>query len=68
MDKVNSLLVDTGATTHVLNDISKFVQFDDTFIPDKHYIELADGSRTNNVALKKGEVLIYLHDENGKLH
>ena len=34
----NILLVDCGATAHIVTDMSKF---DDTFKPDKHFIELA---------------------------
>ncbi|ELU01151.1 hypothetical protein CAPTEDRAFT_187977 [Capitella teleta] len=48
------LLVDTGATSHIITDASKFVKFDTNFISDKHYIELADGTRCKKVALKKG--------------
>ena len=40
--KPNALLVDCGATTHIINDESKFSNFDDKFAPEKHYIELAD--------------------------
>ncbi len=59
---VRCLLVDCGATTHVLNDKDKFVSFDHTFDPAKHFIELADSSRTNNVALAKGDALVNLVD------
>ena len=41
----NSLLVDTGATAQILNDMFKFRKFDEDFKPVNHYIELADGSR-----------------------
>ena len=40
--KPNAVLVDCGATTHIINDESKFSKFDDKFAPEKHYIELAD--------------------------
>ena len=39
------LLFDCGATTHILNDMSKFSKFDHTFNPEKHTIELANGDR-----------------------
>ena len=45
----NSLLVDTGATAHILIDQSKFLKFDEDFKPENHYIELADGSRACGV-------------------
>ena len=51
-DKIN-LLVDCRATTHIVNELSKFTYFDEDFNPNKHYIDLADGPRSNNVALKK---------------
>jgi hypothetical protein len=47
--------VDCGATTHIVHDISKFISFDKQFNPEHHYIELADGSRSNNVTLKRGD-------------
>ena len=33
----NSLIVDTGATAHILNDKSKFLKFDEDFKPENHY-------------------------------
>ena len=42
---VNSLLVDSGATAHIISDINRFTQFDDNHDPENHVIELADGSR-----------------------
>ena len=50
LNSINSLFVDTGATAHVISDKSKFCSFDSSFIPDKHSIELADGSRVSNLA------------------
>ena len=51
--KTSNLLVDTGATSHIINDKSKFVNFDEKFDPSNHVIELADGSKAN-VVLGKG--------------
>ena len=42
--KPNALLVDCGATAHIINDESRFSKFGDKFAPEKHYIELADGT------------------------
>ena len=64
--KPHAPLVDCGATTHIINDESKFSKFDDKFAPEKHYIELADGTRSNNVALKRGDVEITIMDTTGK--
>jgi len=64
----NSLLVDTGATAHILNDKSKFLKFDDEFKPENHYIELADGSRASGVVPAKGRPQVILHDVKGNVH
>ena len=52
------ILVDTGATYHVVNYDSGFISVDEHFNPENHYIELANGSKTCNLALKKGTVEI----------
>ena len=44
--------------THIVIDISKFKTFDDSFQPDNHFIELAVGTRTKGVALKRGDAEI----------
>ena len=61
------LLVDCGATTHIFNKDEYFVDEDPTFNPAEHFIELADGSRSNNIALKKGTVIVPMHAESGKM-
>ena len=61
-----NLLVDCGATTYIVNDLAQFICFDKDFNPDEHYIELADGSRSNNIALKKGIAKVTLQGTNGK--
>ena len=62
----SNLLVDTGATSHIINDSSKFVSFDNSFDPNTHFIELADGSKAN-VVLGKGNALVKLFDVKGNL-
>ena len=52
-ETLNKLLVDCGATAHIITDESKFSSFDESLKPETHYIELADGTRSNNVALKR---------------
>ena len=54
-----------GATTHIVNDDSNFISTDENYKPDNHFIELTDGSRTNNVAKKRGTVDVDIVDENG---
>lgn len=56
------LLVDCGATSHIITDETKFVSIDESFQPEKHFIELADGKRFNNLALKRGDVMLSLID------
>ena len=48
--KTPALLVDTGATSHIVNDEELFINIDKSYVPENHYIELADGSKTNSVA------------------
>ena len=50
-DKTNLLLVACGATSHIITEKSKFTRFDRKFNSSKHYIELANGTRANNVPL-----------------
>ena len=61
----NSILVDCGATTQIINDDSQFVYTDKSYIPEEHFIELADGSCTNNIAKKRGTVVVDIQDEYG---
>ena len=65
---VNSnLLVDSGATSHIINDKSKFVTFDRNFDPNSHVLELADGSKAN-VVTGKGAAKVKLFYINGSSH
>ena len=60
---LHSMLVDCGATiTHIVTDKSKFVSFDQNFNPSDHFIELADGTKKNNLALGKGTAVVKLLD------
>jgi hypothetical protein len=63
----NNLLVDTGATSHIVNDKSKFISFDEDFDPNAHIIELADGSKAK-VVTGKGIAKVKLYDVNGSSH
>ena len=59
-------MVDTGATLHIVTDIGKFKKFDNTFQSEKHFIELADGTRANGVALRRGDAEVNLVNREGK--
>ena len=64
----NTLLVDCGATAHIVCDKNKFIRFDESFDTSMHYIELADGSRTNNLVYGKGDASVTLADREGNIH
>ena len=64
----DELLVDTGATSHICNDLSKFISFDETFEPENHYIQLADGKASNKVALKRGTVSVRIRSSDNIVH
>ena len=53
----DSFLVDCGATTHIVNNDLHFIDIDQSFNPEEHYVELADGTRSNNVAKQRGTVV-----------
>ncbi|XP_014667772.1 PREDICTED: uncharacterized protein LOC106809274 [Priapulus caudatus] len=63
---VNGMLVDCGATAHIVTDKSKFVKFNKNFVPARHYMELANGDRSNNVALARGDAKITIVDNKGR--
>ena len=65
LTKINSLLVDTGATSHIIKDLSKFVSFDKEYDPSGHIIELADGTRTTGWVKGRGVALFRLNDTKG---
>ena len=60
------LIVDTGATSHMLNDRSRFKSFDSTFKPESHSMELADGRRTFGLAEGRGDAQMCLTDSDGR--
>ena len=62
---LESLLVDTGASSHIIRDESKFTSFQDEFEPDKHFIELCDGSKINGIAKGRGTAIVNLLDNKG---
>jgi transposase InsO family protein len=66
--KGENLLVDCGATAHIVSDKAKFTSFDKSFNAENHFIELADGSKTNGVVLGKGNACVKLYDVNGNSH
>ena len=65
--KSDSLLVDSGSSTHIVTEKSKFTKFDEHFEPVDHVIELADDSRQNGVAQGRGNASVKLCDTSGNL-
>ena len=61
----DKLLVDCGATCHIINDKNYFICYDEEFDPDKHFIELADGRRSNTLATARGTAKFTVLDSNG---
>jgi hypothetical protein len=64
--QVNLLLVTCGATTHTVTNASKFTRLDKKFDSQRHFIELADGTRENNIALQKGDVNVTWKTSDGR--
>ena len=62
----DSLLVDCGATTHIITQRSKFTSFEENFDAKSHYIELADGSRSNDIVEGRGKAKVCINDSCGK--
>lgn len=66
--KLDRIMVDAGATLHIVNDFAKFKSFDDSFQAETHSVELADGTKCEGVAQRKGTAIVYLLDNAGKHH
>lgn len=64
--RLNGIMVDCGATSHIITDEELFTRIDKTFDPRRHYMELADGKKMNNVALKRGDAQIELLNSKGR--
>ena len=61
------LLMDSGSTEHILNDKKNFIAFDEDYEPQKHYIELANGTKVQNISRGRGTARIPIRDANGRL-
>ncbi|KAL0177031.1 hypothetical protein M9458_025925, partial [Cirrhinus mrigala] len=65
--KMKGLMVDSGATKHIVTDIGMFEEFDSSFKPQSHILELADGERASGIAMKKGTAKVRLRDSKGRI-
>ena len=63
-----NILVDCGATSHIVSDVDKFINFDKSFDPTAHFIELADNSRSSGAVKARGEASVSICDNEGKEH
>lgn len=61
----NTFLVDSGATVHVVKEKCKFKNFKKNFDPANHTIELADGTRSSNLAKGQGDAKVIFTDKDG---
>ena len=66
--KMKGIMVDAGATSHIVNDINKFKSFDNSFQSETHSVELADGSKCSGIAQQRGTAVIHLLDNAGRQH
>ena len=64
----NKLLVDCGATCHMVNNSSHFVSYDRSFDPKRHFIQMADGHKTNELVTAKGKAKFTIIDSKGRQH
>ena len=62
-----TFIADCGATTHIVNKEDCFIDLDESFDPGKHFIELGNGEKSNNIAKKRVTVVIYLHSNENKV-
>ena len=65
VSQLSGVLIDTGASTHIVPDKSCFTDFEQDFNPADHWLELADGSKRNDLILGRGTARILLHDNTG---
>lgn len=61
-------MVGAGATSDIVNDIKKFKNFDDSFQPETHSVEFADGTKCSGIAQQRGTTIIHRLDYAGRKH
>ena len=62
------IVVDCGATSHMVNDPALFISYDDSFTQNAHILELADGTTSNELVTARGDASITIRDTLGKDH
>lgn len=63
---VRGLMVDCGATLHIVTDLAKFKRFDEEFQAETHCVELANSTRCKGVAERRGNPQVCLIDSRGR--
>ncbi|KAJ8409787.1 hypothetical protein AAFF_G00218460 [Aldrovandia affinis] len=66
--KMKGIMMDAGVTSHIVNDIGKFESFDDSFQSETHSVELADGTKCNGIAQRRGTAMVCLLDNTRRQH
>ena len=67
-DKEDSnLLVDSGASGHILNDKTCFDWFEPDYKAEEHTLDLADGQRVKGIVRGKGRARITIRNKNGRM-
>ena len=61
----DGILVDTGASAHILYNRSYFKEMDPKFVPSQNFLELADGSTRNDLIEGRGPAIIPITDVSG---
>ena len=61
----DSLLVDSGATSHIVSDKKSFTDLDENYDGENHYIELADGTRYKGIVKGKGKAKFEIQTSKG---
>ena len=62
------ILLDTGASIHIMCNDKYFSKFNQTFIPETNFLEMADGSKSNKLIKGRGTVKIPVTDIHGTNH
>ena len=60
------MLVDSGSTSHITISDTNFTSYNESFKPENHAIELADGTK-QNAAMKQGTLNVQLKNDDGGL-
>ena len=60
----SELLVDSGANSHIMNEEKNFISFDEDYIPEDHFLELANGEKVRNVVKARGSAKVSIRDKN----